>query len=296
MSEKTTEEVLELARQRIMERREQEQVEYAYHDAIRQEKDRPWRYAFLAILVGFVLFLVFIPGLPLDQKMYAFLHGLCSQQHNIILGGVHFPICARCSGIYISTIITLLYLWAIGRGRAGRIPTIPITIALVGLVGFMAVDGINSMLEGLGHSWQLYPSLNVLRTLSGLGTGVGMAVLLLLMLNLSLRSDVDDEQPIFATWRELGGVLLLNLLVLLAIYGNLTLLAWPLAFLAFFGMIGVIFAVNMILVSMFMGYDGSVTSLTQLAKPATVAIIPTGIMIAAFTLTRFWLEGQGLMQ
>lgn len=292
MSEKTPQEVLELAQQRMRERREQEAVAENTQVVLRLEQERPWRYIFLAVVGGILAVLLLTPGMPLDQKMYAVLHGLCSQQHNIVLGGVHFPICARCSGIYISTVTTLAFLWFLGRKRAGRIPPLPITITLIVFIALMAIDGVNSMFEGRG---QLYPSHNLLRTTTGLITGIGMAVLLLLMMNIALRRDVDMEQPIIANWRELGGALLIGFLVLVAIYGNVTVLAWPLAFLGFFGMIGVIFLVNTVLVGLFLGYDSSITRLVQLARPATIALIPTGLIIATFTVVRYWLEHRGSM-
>jgi len=48
-------------------------------------------------------------------------------------------------------------------------------------------------------------------------------------------------------------------------------------------------------VSLFMGYEGSVTDIRQLARPATVAVIPTAVILAVFSALRFWAEGQGLI-
>jgi uncharacterized membrane protein len=292
MMETSTREVLELARERIMQRREAERLQQEQEYQQQHDRDRPWRSAFFLSLGGILLVLLFTPGIPLDEKMYAVLHGLCSQEHNIILGGIQFPICARCSGIYISSLNTILVVWLLGRGRAGRIPPLPILVVLLLFVALMAIDGMNSMAEGMALPWHFYQSYNVLRTITGLGMGIGIGLLMLLMFNLSLRRNTNHEQPVLATWRELGIILALNFLVLVAIYGNLGLLAWPLAFMAFFGMISVIYMVSLILVSLLMGYDDSVTSLTQLARPATLALIPTLVLIAAFTLLRYWLEAQ----
>jgi hypothetical protein len=44
-----------------------------------------------------------------------------------------------------------------------------------------------------------------------------------------------------------------------------------------------------------MGYEGRVTHPAQLAKPATIALVPTLIMLAALSGLRFWLEAQGLI-
>lgn len=294
MSDNTPEEILDLARQHINQRSEAERVHYAqaYQEVL--DESLPWRYAFVTIVLVLLLGLILAPGMSLDQKMYAALHGLCSQQHNIILGGLEFPICARCSGIYISTLLTLGYFVVIGRGLAARVAPLPILGVLIAFVLIMATDGFHSMAVELGI-WKLYEPRNDVRTLTGIGVGIGIAVLLLIMVNTVLRNNADEEMAVFQNWRELAGAVALNMLLMVAIYGNLDFMAWPLAILAFSGMVGVIFIVNVILVSLFLGYDGSVSRLQQLAKPATIAIIPTLLLIGGTAIFRYWLEAQGYM-
>lgn len=294
MSEKTPDEVLELARRQIATRREAEQHQQMQTQQTQTRRERPWRYIFLGVMGTLLLALLFTPGLPLQWKMYAVVHGVCAQQHNIFIGELQVPICARNSGIYISFLITMIYFWVIGRGRAGRIPPWPIAAVLVAFVVVMGIDGFNSLFLDLGLPY-LYTPRNELRTLTGMGMGVGVATVMLLILNTTLRQNVDDQQPLLKSWRELGGVLLLDFLILVALYGNLELLYWPLAFLSFTGIISVLYLVSLLLVSLFMGYEGRVTHPAQLAKPATIALLPTLLMLAALSGLRFWLEAQGLI-
>lgn len=294
MSEKTPDEVLELARRQIATRREAEQHQQMQTQQTQTRRERPWRYIFLGVMGTLLLALLFTPGLPLQWKMYAVVHGVCAQQHNIFIGELQVPICARNSGIYISFLITMIYFWVIGRGRAGRIPPWPIAAVLVAFVVVMGIDGFNSLFLDLGLPY-LYTPRNELRTLTGMGMGVAVATVMLLILNTTLRQNVDDQQPLLKSWRELGGVLLLDFLILVALYGNLELLYWPLAFLSFTGIISVLYLVSLLLVSLFMGYEGRVTHPAQLAKPATIALLPTLLMLAALSGLRFWLEAQGLI-
>lgn len=294
MSEKTPDEVLELARRQMAARREAEQIQQMQTQQTQTRRERPWRYIFLGIMGTLLLALLFTPGLPLQWKMYAVVHGVCAQQHNIFIGELQVPICARNSGIYISFLLTMIYFWVIGRGRAGRIPPWPISAVLIAFVVIMGIDGFNSLFLDLGLPY-LYTPRNELRTLTGMGMGVAVATVMLLILNTTLRQNVDDQQPLLKNWRELGGVLLLDFLILVALYGNLELLYWPLAFLSFTGIISVLYLVSLLLVSLFMGYEGRVTHPAQLAKPATIALVPTLIMLAALSGLRFWLEAQGLI-
>ncbi len=287
MSNPTPDEVVRIAQQRIGERRATEAV-------VQVRRERPWRWFFVALSAVLLAALLFWPGAPLEWKMYAVVHGVCAQQHNIFLGDLQFPLCARNSGIYLSFLLTTLYLYAMGRGRAGGLPPWSIVATLVLFVAIMAVDGFNSLFVDLGQP-HLYPPDNLLRTLTGMGMGIAIAVILHIVLVKTLRKDVDDLQPVLRNWWELLGIMGLNLLVLAAIYGNLSFMFWPLAFLAFFGITGVLYLVALLLTSLVMGYEGAVTNLRQLARPAVVAIVPTLIILGSMSWLRFWLEGMGLV-
>jgi hypothetical protein len=158
----------------------------------------------------------------------------------------------------------------------------------------MAVDGFNSMLVDMFMP-HLYTPQNELRTLTGIGMGVAMAVLLFLILNLSLRAHPDTEQRVIGTWLELGGALLINLLVLAAMYGNVGLMFWPIAISAWLGITGVLYLINVLLTALFMGYEGKVVRVAQLARPATIALVFTLGELAALSAARFWLEAQGMI-
>lgn len=256
-------------------------------------RDLPWRYAFIGLAAVLLLALLFWPGYSLDRKMYAVVHGVCAQVHNVQLGGVDLPLCARNTGIYSSYLITTLYLLALGRARAAMLPPIPITLTLLLLTGIMAVDGFNSMFRDLFLP-HLYVPRNDLRTLTGMGMGMMLAVLLLMIINVSLRRYPDDKTPVLRNWRELFGGMAINLLVLTAIYGNIAITYWPIAIIAWLGLVGILFVVNLLIASMLMGYEARMERPAQLARPATVSLVVTGIMLGAFSWVRFWMESQGL--
>ncbi|HWQ15396.1 MAG TPA: DUF2085 domain-containing protein [Roseiflexaceae bacterium] len=287
MSERTSDDIIEQARREIAARKAQAQGE-------RARREEPWLYLFLGLMGTLTLGLLAWPGAPLNWKLYAVVHGVCAQVHNVDLGGVQLPLCARNTGIYSSYLLTTLYLLALGRGRAAKLPPWPVTATLALLVVVMAVDGFNSLLRDLFLP-HLYTPRNELRTLTGIGLGVALAVAMLVILNLSLRKDAEADRRILEGWRELGGALLINLLVLAAIYGNVGLLYWPIAIVAWLGIVGILFCVNLLVVALTMRYEGTVTRVTQLARPATVALLVTLALLGAMSWARFWLEGQGLV-
>jgi hypothetical protein len=86
----------------------------------------------------------------------------------------------------------------------------------------------------------------------------------------------------------LGGALLINLLVVLAMYGNISFMYWPIAISAWLGIIGVLYCVNLLIAALVMRYEGSVTRTIQLARPGVIALIFTLIELAALSSARFW--------
>jgi uncharacterized membrane protein len=287
MSEHTSEEIIEMARSEVTSRKARQAEE-------RSLRELPWRYAFAGLVGTLLIGLLAWPGMPVEWKMYAVVHGVCAQAHTVDMAGLRLPLCARNTGIYSGFLVTVLFLLALGRARAAKMPPWPITITLLAFVGIMAVDGFNSMLVDLFLP-HLYTPHNELRTLTGSGMGVAIAVLMFMMLNISLRQNADTGQRIIGSWLELGGALLINLLVLAAMYGNLALMFWPIAITAWLGITGVLYAVNMLLTALFMGYEGKVTRVVQLAKPATVALVFTLAELGALSAARFWLEAQGMI-
>jgi uncharacterized membrane protein len=287
MTDHTSEEILEMARGEIAARK----LKTAEQRGLRE---LPWRYGFIGLTATLLLGLLAWPGAPLEWKMFAVVHGVCAQAHTVDMAGLRLPLCARNTGIYGGFLISTLYLLALGRGRAAKLPPWPILITLLAFIAIMAVDGFNSLLVDMFMP-HLYTPRNDLRTLTGIGMGVAMAVLLFLILNLSLRSQPNTEQRVIGTWLELGGALLVNFLVLAAMYGNVAIMFWPIAISAWLGITGVLYAINVLLAALFMGYEGKIARVAQLAKPATVALIFTLFELGALSAARFWLEAQGVI-
>ena len=287
MPDLTSEEILELARGDIAARK-------AQGAALRSVRELPWRYALFGLVGALLLGLLAWPGMPLEWKMYAVVHGVCAQAHTVDMAGLRLPLCARNTGIYSGFLVTVLFLLALGRGRAAKLPPWPILITLLLFVVLMGLDGFNSLLVDIFMP-HLYTPRNELRTLTGSGMGVAMAVLMFLMFNMSLRQNPATDQRIMGNWLELGGAIGLNLIVLAAMYGNLSFMFWPIAFSAWLGITGILYGINTLLTALFMGYEGKVTRMIQLAKPATWALVFTLIELGALAAARFWLEGQGLI-
>lgn len=130
-----------------------------------------------AALAVFVLWLQFTPPGLLGKTVgigYAVCHRLPS--HSPFFGTIQFPLCFRCSGMYLAALTTWIWLHFTARRRMG-FPR-GATAAILGLFFVAwAGDGLNAFLHDLvGRS--LYSPNNGLRLITGLGMGVTMSAVL----------------------------------------------------------------------------------------------------------------------
>lgn len=256
----------------------------------REEKDHRWRMFFVLTLIALIAAIVFVPAPTPERRLILVLSGVCAQQHNLFVGGIQLPLCARDTGMYLSVLATLGVIRLRGRTRAGALPPWHILATLIGLVALMAVDGINSTINEIGMTpW--YEPRNDLRTATGMGAGVGLAVALTLLFNRSLRYDVASNLPVLGQWRELGMIALINTAILTAMLLDVRWLAWPLALLDLIGVAGTLFVTAVTAIAAVMNYDGTITRVTQLARPATFALLTTGAFLAGMALLRATMIG-----
>jgi len=111
----------------------------------------------------------------LQQILYFFGHGFCHQypERSFEVGGLHFCVCARCTGIYLGFILTLVVLLIIFtrvRNKPTTLPPMWVVVVCIMLALPMVIDGVSSYLG-------LRETNNLLRYFSGYLTGTSLAVL-----------------------------------------------------------------------------------------------------------------------
>ncbi|MCX8024577.1 MAG: DUF2085 domain-containing protein [Thermanaerothrix sp.] len=188
--------------------------------------------AFFGVLTAWVWFTP--PGLlgKADAIGYAICHR--SPAHSFFVGETQQPLCARCSGMFLSVLIGMAF--QVPRGRRSLFPPHPLRWVLVTLAAFFVLDGVNSLLSALPGVTAFYPPQNVLRLISGSGFGAGLAALFYPFLNQILWAQPIAE-PALATPRQMLGFLAAVALGALGIYARLVWLTYPLAVLSAAGVL-----------------------------------------------------------
>ncbi len=152
---------------------------------------------FLPILVaaGFLAWLLLTPS-GFWGKLDAVGYSICHQQpeRSYFFFGQKMPLCARCTGMYISAAVGFAVL-----GRKKRFSALPpkgIMIALGVILALFALDGINSLLSSLPINFILYQPTNWMRLLSGAALGISFPVILLPLFHQTAWMDSLDEAAV----------------------------------------------------------------------------------------------------
>jgi uncharacterized membrane protein len=212
------------------------------------QSSSPWLIVLIGLcFLGWFATLVFLPGASLLDRLRWLDSGICAQlpTHSFYPGGQQLPLCARNTGIYLGFMVTILTLYATGRGRVQRLPPWPIVVVLIGCIFAMVVDGFNSFLLDLGQS-HLYQPHNLLRLATGLLTGFAIATLTLPAVNRLFWREYNEERSI-SSWPAL--LLLLPGLVLsfLAVASQSIFILYPVAILSTAGLLTVVSSVNLLI-------------------------------------------------
>jgi len=199
-------------------------------------------------------------------------YAICHQipERSFHLGGHQLPLCARCTGIYMGALtgFALMALW--GR-RASGMPPAPVVLVLVGFIGAMGVDGVNSYLSffpGLPH---LYEPQNWLRLTTGTLEGIALSALIYPVLNYSLwRNPVP--KPSVGNFKELGLLVAVGGVIILLTWLEIPLLLYPLAILSTLGVLVMLGSINTMIVLALTRREGAALTWQQAVLPVTMGL------------------------
>lgn len=172
--------------------------------------------------------------------------GICAQlpTHMLKPGGIPLPLCARNTGIYTGAALAFGVLRLRGRRRA-MLPPAPIVIAaLLGAIGVMGVDGLNSVAADLQLP-HLYQPSNTLRLATGLAAGAALAVLLAPVIARA-RYGAADQRPPVSGLPDLAPLAVLLLGAFPLIWSSAAWTLYPVAIVSNAGLFAVLAGVNSI--------------------------------------------------
>jgi len=224
----------------------------------------------------------------MDAVGYAVCHRI--DERSFHLGDRPLPLCSRCSGMQLGTLLGLAYqsVW----GRRGKFPPRKILIPLGILAFIFVVDGVNSYLNFVPMISSLYPSQNWLRLVSGTGLGLGIAAIIFPIFNQTIWHNWEDESSL-GTWKQFLGLVGLAILLDLAILSENPLVLYPLAIFSGLAVLVVLSMCYAMLIVMILKKDNQYTTWRSvwaaMLAGFLVAITQTFIIdLVRFFFTKTW--------
>jgi len=255
--------------------------------------NRKWvKISLLVLLLG--VFSVWAVETPhgLEGKLEAIGYAVCHQivSHTLEIGGKLLPLCARCTGMYLGTLLGLSILKSNQR-LSGK----PSTAKIVVLAGFMfvfTVDGVNSMLASFFSVSPLYTPVNWLRLGTGLLMGVVLANILMPLWNQTLWKQ-SDPRPVLQNWKQFALLMLCIIVVGVLVWLNIPMLYYPIAILSTGTVLVILGMVYSLLWSIILNKENTLEKLkdgiTFYLLGVTCAIVQIGLMdLIRLSLTGSW--------
>ena len=253
----------------------------------------------LAAILVFIGFLMLAPA-GLMGKADAFGYAVCHRidVRSFQIGTRQFPLCARCSGMFLGALLGLVFFTLTSPKRAGM-PSKVMFIPLGLMVLAFAVDGVNSyltLMQGLGTSFfsaipTLYEPNNTLRLLTGTGMGLVIAAVLFPAFNQTLWEDWD-KRPSLGNWRTFGLLLVLALIMDLLVLSDAVFVLYPLAILSALAVPLLLTMVYGLFAVMATRKDNTYGRLPQAWLPLTAGFTIAMLQIVIFDILRFAITGS----
>lgn len=229
------------------------------------------------------------PGLlgKTDAIGYAVCHQI--DERTFYLGERPLPLCARCSGMFLASLVGLIYQALNGQRRGGW-PAKRIFAALAVLVLAFAFDGVNSYVQYLRGSGLLYQTSNTIRAITGAGMGVALASVLYPTFIQTVWKKYSSIASI-GNWRQFACMSGLSGLVVLFLLSGNPLILYPLSLLSAAGVLVMMSMLYAMIYLTLSKNENQAQNWYDLVIPLLAGFVFTLLQISLLDFGRFWLTG-----
>ena len=252
---------------------------------------RSWSAAFLILSLASLVIFTLSPG-TIEGKSLAVLHGLCAQQptHSYYFQEARLPFDARMTGIYGGVAFTAGYLILRRRWKRAAVPDLNILLLLLAFIAPLAVDGTNSLLKDVELIY-LYEPRNFGRTLTGLLLGTTLASFVWMLVGqTAFRPSEESDRAIWSSRWEVAFVVGLQALLAAGLGASGLPLRVPLTYLLMVSATAVVMGLLLPFVLLVTGSEQRAVLTSDIARPATIALIAALLFIGTMAGGRFLLE------
>lgn len=230
------------------------------------------------------------PGLlgKADAIGYAICHRIDLRSFHI--GDRPLPLCARCTGIYLGALFGMTTLALLGRRFHGGLPPMRLLVILIGFIGLMGIDGVNSYAKLFPGLPNLYEPNNTLRMMTGTLNGLAVGALIYPVFNQTLWRQWEPH-PVLNNFRELGLLVLVAVGIIVLVLTENPLVLYPLALLSALGVLLLLTMLYTVGLLIFLRRENQAETWRQAAWPLLIGLTLAIIQVAAIDAVRYYIFG-----
>lgn len=222
--------------------------------------------------------------------LHAIGYSVCHQipSHSFSIGNSSFPLCARCTGLYLGAFIGLVIL--IPLGRKSGIPSRPVILLMLLFVIAWLVDGANSFFSDLLNQVILYPPNNTLRLLTGFGMGFSVAITLGTLINYTVWQ-IQDQRPLLASAYPLLGMIFIGSILVVLISTQNEILMTIFAYLSIGSIVLSLCLLHTIIWIIILHKENTYRQWKDLIVVSSAGLLSAAIQITLLDILRYTLTG-----
>ncbi len=209
---------------------------------------------------------------------------VCHQSisRSFALGGQYLPLCSRCTGIYLGSFLTFIYMLFSKKRKSSGLPDKKIIYVLISFIILMGIDVGTAILE-------LRQGNNYIRLFIGLFVGSSLISFLYPISNYILWEKQDDSSFLsnFIDLGLLSGFLLIFYVLIIL---NAGLLYWFLALFSILGIIALYLNVNTIFLIMIFKKEQTFKKITRIFIFFAGGIILSAVELYLLRLYHIWIK------
>ena len=251
----------------------------------------PWsrlpRALFAGGLLSIVALFVTVPPDSWLGKAKWIGYALCHQMpdRSFFAHEHQYPLCARCTGMYLGFVTGTIALLLRRRTKAARLPPTPIIVLLVGFIVAMGIDGVNSTISIIPGAPQLYHTTNVIRIITGTLYGLALSALFPPVFNSAIWAEPSGERTI-KNWRELGLLLIVVAIEIAIVLAFTDQVLIPISVITIGGILLLLSLLNSVIMLSVRKMENAVSTWRQVALPMLFGLALGLIEITALVAMR----------
>ncbi|HBO34129.1 MAG TPA: hypothetical protein DD636_05240 [Anaerolineaceae bacterium] len=254
------------------------------------QNDRPWILALSILLAVLVAIWLWVTPAGWWEKFRLLGYAVCHQieERSFFYHDMQSPLCARCTGMYLGGLLTIVY--QAFQGRKGKFPPTWVSVILGLFLIWFGIDGLNSFLHFFPSFNTSYQPSNLLRLITGTGVGLGIGAILVPLFNQTAWADWVNRS-FFEKWYAFPLLMFLGGLMVAGVYSQQPVIILPAMLLSGLSVVVLLGSLHTIIALMLTNRANRQLTWMQMRLPILIGLNICFIQILMTSLLRYLLTG-----